>query len=132
MYFVSQNGSVEIKWNNIIMVNIEDDYLILESTKKNSVGKYKLNDIKICYSIIDYLIKTNKRLIMITKSSSRKIAQEVKTEVWQRDGGKCVECGAIEYLEFDHIIPLSKGGASSVNNLQLLCRKCNSKKSDKI
>jgi len=60
------------------------------------------------------------------------IPEEVKFEVWRRDEGKCVNCGSKENLEFDHIIPFSKGGSNTVRNLQLLCESCNRKKSDKI
>ncbi|MBV8232504.1 MAG: HNH endonuclease, partial [Planctomycetaceae bacterium] len=67
-----------------------------------------------------------------TSSMSRHIPHEVKIEVWTRDGGRCVGCGASDYLEFDHIIPHSHGGASTVNNVQLLCRRCNLEKSDRI
>ncbi|NEW37246.1 HNH endonuclease, partial [Nocardia cyriacigeorgica] len=63
---------------------------------------------------------------------TRSIPQEVKAEVWQRDGGKCVECGDGHYLEFDHIIPLSRGGATSATNLQILCRACNRAKGARI
>ncbi len=35
-------------------------------------------------------------------------------------------------MEYDHIFPLSKGGKTILNNLQLLCRNCNRKKKDKI
>jgi 5-methylcytosine-specific restriction endonuclease McrA len=35
-------------------------------------------------------------------------------------------------IEFDHIIPHTHGGANSVKNVQLLCRKCNLVKSDRI
>ena len=63
---------------------------------------------------------------------SRRITQEVKDKVWNRDGGKCVECGSNENLEFDHIIPHSKGGANTYRNIQLLCEPCNRSKSAKI
>lgn len=63
---------------------------------------------------------------------SRNIPQNIKNMVWKRDEGKCVECGSNEFLEFDHIVPFSKGGANTVRNLQLLCSKCNKKKSNKI
>jgi Ca2+/Na+ antiporter len=63
---------------------------------------------------------------------SRRISQDVKDRVWNRDGGKCVECGSNENLEFDHIIPHSKGGANTYRNIQLLCEPCNRSKSAKI
>lgn len=60
------------------------------------------------------------------------ITEEVKMFVWKRDAGKCVKCGSNENLEFDHIIPFSKGGSNTERNIQLLCEKCNREKSDKI
>ena len=60
------------------------------------------------------------------------IPQEVVDAVYKRDGGRCVRCGSTENLQLDHIVPFSKGGATSVENLQLLCRKCNLEKSNKI
>lgn len=62
----------------------------------------------------------------------RAIPKDVQREVWQRDQGRCVECGSKEKLEFDHIIPVSKGGSNTVRNLQLLCEECNRRKSDKV
>lgn len=70
---------------------------------------------------------------MITeKSASRRISTEVQDAVWNRDGGKCVSCGSKENLEFDHIIPFSKGGSNTKRNIQLLCESCNRSKSDNI
>lgn len=60
------------------------------------------------------------------------IPQDVMDNVWRRDGGKCVKCGSNENLEFDHIIPFSKGGATTYRNMQILCKKCNIDKSNKI
>lgn len=60
------------------------------------------------------------------------IPSEVRREVWRRDGGRCVQCGSQERLEYDHIIPVSKGGSSTARNLQLLCETCNRAKSDSI
>jgi len=60
------------------------------------------------------------------------IPDDVKIFVWKRDGGKCVKCGSIENLEYDHIIPFSKGGSNTERNIQLLCEKCNREKHDKI
>ena len=63
---------------------------------------------------------------------SRSIPQNVKRAVWKRDEGKCVECGSKEKLEYDHIIPFSKGGSNTERNIQLLCEPCNRKKSDNL
>ena len=56
------------------------------------------------------------------------IPKQVKIDVWQRDSGRCVECGSNSNLEFDHIIPLKLGGANTFRNLQLMCGPCNRSK----
>jgi hypothetical protein len=60
------------------------------------------------------------------------IPGDVKLLVWTRDSGACVYCGSKSNLHFDHVIPFSKGGGNSAQNLQILCQTCNLKKSDKI
>jgi hypothetical protein len=60
--------------------------------------------------------------------TDRYIPSEVKMNVWRRDQGKCVQCGSKENLEYDHIIPVSKGGSNTERNIQLLCQTCNRKK----
>lgn len=69
----------------------------------------------------------------IELNHTRLIPSEVKKEVWKRDGGKCVICGSIENLHFDHELPFSKGGTSlTAKNVRLLCMKHNLAKSAKI
>jgi hypothetical protein len=64
---------------------------------------------------------------------SRRIPTAIKREVWERDSGKCVDCGSTKDLHFDHIIPWSRGGSSlDPKNIQILCGKHNLQKSDKI
>ena len=67
------------------------------------------------------------------RERSRMIPSAVKREVWERDGGRCVKCGATDELHFDHIIPYSAGGSSiTAENVQILCARHNLEKSDRI
>jgi len=56
------------------------------------------------------------------------IPDDLKQYVWTRDGGKCRSCGAASELQFDHIIPVTLGGATNEQNLQILCGPCNRRK----
>lgn len=64
---------------------------------------------------------------------NRLIPSPVKLEVWSRDKGECVLCGAKDNLHFDHDVPYSKGGSSvTAKNIRLLCARHNLSKHDKI
>lgn len=61
-----------------------------------------------------------------------RIPDSVRLFVWQRDQGKCVRCGCNSKLEFDHIVPVIKGGSGTERNVQLLCEQCNRSKGSDI
>ncbi len=99
----------------------------------------KLNQFfhKYCHFCGAYLEQAKKLFEYIIYSDSeqstpRYISKKVRKAVWMRDRGRCVECGSSRDLEFDHIIPVSKGGSNDAKNVQILCAKCNRKKSNKI
>ncbi len=58
--------------------------------------------------------------------------KELRRAVFERDGGRCVECGGSFDLQYDHILPVAHGGATTLENLQLMCADCNQRKSDSI
>jgi hypothetical protein len=60
------------------------------------------------------------------------IPQRVRHEVWRRDRGSCVECGSRGRLEFDHIIPVSRGGSNTTRNIELRCEPCNRRKGARV
>ncbi|MEO8605176.1 MAG: HNH endonuclease signature motif containing protein [bacterium] len=66
------------------------------------------------------------------ETRDRYIPPSVKMAVWRRDEGRCSICGSRERLEYDHIIPVSKGGSNTERNVQLLCEACNRRKSATI
>jgi len=43
-------------------------------------------------------------------------------------GNRCLCCGALDGLTVDHVVPISRGGKNIIDNLQLLCMKCNKRK----
>jgi hypothetical protein len=53
------------------------------------------------------------------------IPGEIRRSVFERDGGRCLRCGSAFDLQYDHIIPVALGGATTEQNLQLLCGACN-------
>lgn len=60
------------------------------------------------------------------------IPAELRRRVFERDGGVCVECGSNFDLQYDHVLPVAHGGATTFQNLQILCADCNHRKSDSI
>lgn len=66
------------------------------------------------------------------RKHSRSIPRDVMLKVVRRDGQICQECNEPvrdDEVEFDHIIPFSKGGRSTVENLRVIHKGCNRKKS---
>jgi 5-methylcytosine-specific restriction endonuclease McrA len=60
------------------------------------------------------------------------IPTELRRAVFERDGGRCVECESNFDLQYHHVLPLALGGATTIENLQLLCADCNRGKSDSL
>lgn len=99
----------------------EDDLVALVTESENR-RRLKLEKAHAVRAMVENVDRTPER------GSRQPIPQPVRLEVWQRDGGRCVECGSQANLEFDHIIPFSMGGANTARNLQLLCMTCNRSK----
>ncbi len=62
-------------------------------------------------------------------SSKRKITRRA---VFARDGWACQYCGKRSALTVDHVIPRSKGGSSSWENIVASCAPCNRRKGDRL
>ena len=67
-------------------------------------------------------------------SSARDFSKSMKQKQYLQQGGRCRHCGkygSMSDMHADHIIPYSKGGRTTASNLQILCRDCNLKKSNR-
>lgn len=84
------------------------------------------------------LVEQERRKVLLLKAQEKAIdrrqaiSANVRREVWRRDEGRCVKCGSRKNLEYDHIIPISKGGSNTARNIELLCEVCNRAKSSLI
>lgn len=70
-----------------------------------------------------------------SRPEGRNISRSIMLQVVRRDNHVCQLCHQYvpdDQIEFDHIIPFSKGGPSTVANIRLLCRGCNRKKSNSL
>jgi hypothetical protein len=115
-----------------------DVYLAYHSSDPRS---YSVEEIQLL--ILEYFDKDRRKWEQLKRTyksdavekaahQRERIPEDVRIAVWRRDGGKCVRCGSREKLEYDHIVPVSKGGSNTARNIELLCETCNRKKSNNI
>ncbi|WP_063049106.1 TerD family protein [Nocardia arthritidis] len=131
--FVGADTGIEMLWSRVVSVHTEQGAVVIAATSARGGATFAVDDPDYVSAALEGALRVAKRLVLTPgQRDTRSISQEVKAQVWQRDGGRCVECGDGHYLEFDHIIPLSRGGATSAANLQILCRACNRAKGARI
>lgn len=132
--YIAPKGGSSTPLKNIRDAQGKGRQLVLTSIKGRR--DFMISEAETTAAMILCLIRAGNRTASVTtdetRQDRRRISKEVRNAVWIRDGAACVECGSKLYLEFDHVIPVAKGGGNTVNNVQLLCRSCNGKKSDRI
>jgi hypothetical protein len=121
----------DISQDDILEVRRSPNKLEFYKLKKRHFGKFQLENIskKEAFKVISDKISY---LNTYLNRNARIIPGNVRALVWERDQGRCVQCGSVRNVHFDHIIPYSKGGAAIAENIQILCQKCNLHKSSKI
>jgi 5-methylcytosine-specific restriction endonuclease McrA len=74
------------------------------------------------------------RLVNYIKLPYEKLAQNKpsRSMIYKRDGHKCQYCGSTRELTIDHIIPRSRGGEDTWENLVVACMPCNMRKGNKL
>lgn len=66
------------------------------------------------------------------KPKRKAISQSLRTAVYERDEYACARCGSRKMLQVDHIHPVELGGTNDPDNLQTLCKSCNSAKGARV
>lgn len=84
-------------------------------------------------------LHTATRAAVAVPPRGRHIPAAMRAEVHARDGGRCAfvtddgkRCECRRDLEYDHVIPVSRGGRTCVDNLRLLCRTHNQYEADRL
>jgi 5-methylcytosine-specific restriction endonuclease McrA len=68
---------------------------------------------------------------LLYRKHKRTIPRGLRKQVLDRDGHRCLACGATEDLVMDHVVPYVVFGPTSFKNLQTLCGSCNGIKRDR-
>jgi HNH endonuclease len=105
-----------------------------------TIGSYESADVKALLHAKalrhDRKLAHARALMAASRSPARRkrehIPREIKLAVWERDGGRCTQCDSAFDPQYDHVIPFSMGGSSTVENLQLLCARCNQSKGGRL
>ena len=135
--FAGSTAGGHTTWAKIVRVaRGQQGAVMIEASTSKMSGWFTVADPEWFCAIATTLIRIDRRQVLDGRTGRTAIPQHIKAEVWQRDTGRCQECGLDgsggASLEFDHIIPIALGGANSATNLQILCRTCNGRKSARI
>ncbi|MBO6262707.1 MAG: HNH endonuclease [Clostridia bacterium] len=118
--------------------------IILSLTNINGYEQYRKSAIFTSDIIYDLIKKVNNRVgafyadreiwDAICRVERGRVSNKMRFSIYKRDGYRCRLCGtrgsAYNELEIDHIKPIAKGGKSTYDNLQTLCKRCNVEKGD--
>jgi 5-methylcytosine-specific restriction endonuclease McrA len=78
----------------------------------------------------DYAFPSIIRLVRFVQLPYKKVSL-TRQNVFKRDGFRCAYCGTRDQLTLDHVIPRSRGGQDSWQNLITACQRCNTQKGDR-
>lgn len=67
--------------------------------------------------------------VAVPRGDRRRLSRRV---VLARDGHRCQYCGSTRHLTLDHVIPRSRGGPTSWDNIVTSCSQCNTRKGDRL
>lgn len=130
----------KILWHQPKELTITVD-LRFEKDRFGIIGKHQVFSTSKLLELIDRISKKNGNFFLdrniwesICRVERGKVSNKLRFKVYARDGYRCRCCKRkfeSKFLEVDHILPISKGGKSTIDNLQTLCHNCNQAKGTK-
>lgn len=112
----------------ITICNVRRAIILTFLGKAEIISKVDNKEIRSVYRTFEY--PSIVRLVFFVRVPFKKIILSRKN-ILRRDNHRCQYCGASTNLTIDHVIPKSKGGEDSWENLTTACIKCNNKKGDR-
>ena len=112
----------------LTICNVKRAVILAYLGKAEIVSKNETKKIKSVRHTFDY--PSIVRLVYFIKVPYKKIILSRKN-ILRRDGHRCQYCGTTQNLTVDHVMPKSRGGEDSWENLTTACIRCNNKKGDR-
>ena len=98
-----------------------------ETLEFNSTQQWEVRSASLVLQIPEHI-----RLTGSNPERHWKVPAVSRREVFRRDNHHCQYCGSTKHLTLDHVIPRSKGGTHTWDNVVTACQRCNSNKSDRL
>lgn len=117
----------DVEWGNLYN-KYKNTYFSSTELEEGVSRLMKDDDVESKSGIYPYLITKQEKYLNI-----RTFKYGTKATVYERQKGICPHCHKhfeLSEMEADHVVPWSKGGHTTLENCQMLCRECNRRKSD--
>jgi 5-methylcytosine-specific restriction endonuclease McrA len=131
---VLQNQVVVFSKNYLPLarINIKRAIALLITGQAESLGFGNVQQWEVRSPSVVLQIPEHIRLTSGNPERHWKLPPVNRREVFRRDHHTCQYCGSTKHLTLDHVIPRSKGGTHTWDNVVTACEKCNSTKSDRL
>ncbi len=136
MYYATEREMTKTV-EDLIRPVVPEFHLVFHYVSPAGRSSYEREAVFSVHEMIDLLKEMKRAAESRTAAQVQRnlVSDSLRYDVMKRDGFRCVLCGRDASdgvkLHVDHIIPVSKGGLSTMENLRTLCEDCNRGKRDK-
>lgn len=112
-------------------VNIKRAIILLVTGKAEPLNLTSTKGYKVHSPSLVLLVPEHIRLTITDAERVWRVPPVNRKEVLRRDKHACQYCGNTKQLTLDHVLPRSKGGKHTWDNVVIACSRCNSRKGDR-